>query len=328
MYRGTAGSEVAYLVRNLLHRLGLTPSSPQVRFIATSASFGGDDRSARKFLAEFFGADGDSFDELTGDIVRRDDAPHDLSAHVDALAQRDLTPSAAAELVTAIDAKVAMVEAALDIAPEGGSTLALSELDQRLFPGSGGSPAAASEPMQNLLQAIETAGKDSGSHGLPRIRTHLFLRNVLGVWACSNKDCDRVDDEFRSNDRVAGKLYPRPRHRCDCGARVLRLLYCQACGELYFEGFLAPAIEPSSRFVDDVRFVVGELGDLDSIPDQARVTEHSLNSVLYWPKAADPREHPEQVDAVARRRRQPRHVRVRVLPVRLRPVDRLPRSCT
>lgn len=294
MYRGTAGSEVAYLVRNLLHRLGLTPSSPQVRFIATSASFGGNDRAARKFLAEFFGADGDSFDELTGDIVRRDDAPHDLAAHLDALAQRDLTPSAAAELVTSIDAKGAIVEAALDIAPEGGSTLALSELDQRLFPGSGGSPAAASEPMQHLLQIIETAGKVSGSHDLPRIRTHLFLRNVLGVWACSNKDCDRVDDQFRSDDRGAGKLYPRPRHRCDCGARVLRLLYCQACGELYFEGFLAPAIEPGSRFVDDVRFVVGELGDLDSIPDQARVTEHSLNSVLYWPKAADPASIPNK----------------------------------
>ena len=288
MYRGTAGSEVAYLVRKLLHRLGLTPDSPQVRFIATSASFGGDDRATRKFLAEFFGADGDSFDELTGEIVRHDDAPHDLSAHVDALAQGGLTPSAAAELLTSIDAKSAIVEAALDIAPEGGSTLALSELDQRLFPASGGSPAAASEPMQHLLQIIELAATDVGQHDLPRIRTHLFLRNVLGVWACSNKECDQVDPQFRSDTRVAGRLYPRPRHRCDCGARVLRLLYCQACGEIFFEGFLAPAIEFGARFVDDVRFMVGELGDLDSIPDQARVTENAMNSVLYWPKAADP----------------------------------------
>lgn len=38
MYRGTAGTEVAYLLRQLLHLLGLTPDSPQVRFIATSAS--------------------------------------------------------------------------------------------------------------------------------------------------------------------------------------------------------------------------------------------------------------------------------------------------
>ena len=294
MYRGTAGSEVAYLVRNLLHRLGLTPNSPQVRFIATSASIGGHDLAARKFLAEFFGADGGSFDELRGDIVRRGDAPRDLAAHVDQLAQNDLSPSAAAELVTSIDAKGAVVEAALDIAPEGGSTVSLSELDRRLFPSSGGLPAGPSEPMQNLLKAIETAGKDSATHDLPRLRTHLFLRNVLGVWACSNESCDQVEEEFRSDNRVAGKLYPRPRHRCDCGARVLRLLYCQACGELYFEGFLAPAIEAGARFVDEVRFVVGELGDLDSIPDQARVTEHALNSVLYWPKPADPASIPSR----------------------------------
>ena len=294
MYRGTAGSEVAYLVRNLLHRLGLTPNSPQVRFIATSASFGGDNLAARKFLAEFFGADSDSFDELTGHIVRRNDAPRELAIHVEQLAQKGLSPSAAVELVTSIDAKGAVVEGALDIAPEGGSTVSLSDLDQRLFPESGGLPAQVSEPMQNLLQIIEIAGKDTATHDLPRIRTHLFLRNVLGVWACSNKDCDQVEERFRSADRVAGKLYPRPRHRCDCGARVLRLLYCQACGELYFEGFLAPAIEASARFIEDVRFVVGELGDLDSIPDQARVTEHALNSVLYWPKAADPASIPNR----------------------------------
>ena len=39
-YRGTAGTEVAYLIRVLLDRLGLTPDSPQVQFLASSASMG------------------------------------------------------------------------------------------------------------------------------------------------------------------------------------------------------------------------------------------------------------------------------------------------
>lgn len=38
LYRGTSGSEVAMIVRNLLSRLGLDPTSPQLRIIATSAS--------------------------------------------------------------------------------------------------------------------------------------------------------------------------------------------------------------------------------------------------------------------------------------------------
>ena len=38
LYRGTQGSEVAMVIRNLLMRLGLEPDSPQLRVIGTSAS--------------------------------------------------------------------------------------------------------------------------------------------------------------------------------------------------------------------------------------------------------------------------------------------------
>ena len=69
MYRGTAGTEVAYLLRQLLHRLGLAPDSPQVRFIATSASLGDLD-VGRRFLADFFGGPTDSFDIHEGELRR------------------------------------------------------------------------------------------------------------------------------------------------------------------------------------------------------------------------------------------------------------------
>jgi ATP-dependent helicase YprA (DUF1998 family) len=41
-YRGTPGTEVGYLLRAFLHRIGLTPDSPQLRVIATSASIEDD----------------------------------------------------------------------------------------------------------------------------------------------------------------------------------------------------------------------------------------------------------------------------------------------
>jgi len=34
-YRGTPGTEVGYLLRALLHRIGLEPDSPQLRIIST-----------------------------------------------------------------------------------------------------------------------------------------------------------------------------------------------------------------------------------------------------------------------------------------------------
>lgn len=60
LYRGTQGSEVALIVRNLLNRLGLEPDSPQLRCIATSASLAADE-SGSDYLEQFFGIDKASF---------------------------------------------------------------------------------------------------------------------------------------------------------------------------------------------------------------------------------------------------------------------------
>jgi len=40
LYRGTEGTEVAYLLRLLLERLGLSPDHPKLRVLASSASTG------------------------------------------------------------------------------------------------------------------------------------------------------------------------------------------------------------------------------------------------------------------------------------------------
>src|SRR6266850_1900085 len=56
-YRGTSGTEVAYLLRVLLDRLGLSHNSEQVRIIASSASLEGGNQGAgqgREYLQDFF----------------------------------------------------------------------------------------------------------------------------------------------------------------------------------------------------------------------------------------------------------------------------------
>ena len=55
-YRGTPGTEVGYILRLLLHRLGLSIDSHQLVIMATSASVT-DSAESRKFLREFFGRD-------------------------------------------------------------------------------------------------------------------------------------------------------------------------------------------------------------------------------------------------------------------------------
>lgn len=55
LYRGTAGSEVSYLIKLLLDRLGLHPKHPQLRILASSASLAETDPKAQEFIEDFFG---------------------------------------------------------------------------------------------------------------------------------------------------------------------------------------------------------------------------------------------------------------------------------
>jgi len=64
-YRGTPGTEVAYLLRVLLDRLGLHPDHDQLRIIASSASLS-DDAAGRDYLHGFFGRDRSRFAVIGG----------------------------------------------------------------------------------------------------------------------------------------------------------------------------------------------------------------------------------------------------------------------
>src|SRR5713226_7868652 len=93
-YRGTPGTEVAYLIRVLLDRLGLAPDSPQLRIIASSASLTSDP-SGLSYLEAFFGRDRDHFRIIGGSTVSPDPASvQTLGSHAAAL--RDLGQSLSA----------------------------------------------------------------------------------------------------------------------------------------------------------------------------------------------------------------------------------------
>ena len=66
-YRGTSGTEVALIIRNLLMRLGLEPDSPQLRILGTSASLDGTE--GLTFLEQFFGVNKSTFKVIPGEPV-------------------------------------------------------------------------------------------------------------------------------------------------------------------------------------------------------------------------------------------------------------------
>lgn len=71
--RGTSGTEIAYLIRLLLNRLGLSPDSKQLRILSSSASLEGSDIKSIDFLNDFFGRAFSSDNIIPGERLEPDD---------------------------------------------------------------------------------------------------------------------------------------------------------------------------------------------------------------------------------------------------------------
>jgi ATP-dependent helicase YprA (DUF1998 family) len=252
-YRGTAGTEVALLLRNVLARLGLDGSHPQVRFIATSASLGRGD-AEKTFLEGFFDAPGDSFTTIDGTYAITSQGSEVFSKHADAFRVFGSAPigepNGEGILARALgrsdgDLAKALVEsgtsdslltAVTDICGEL-RPIRYSQLSPFLFPSL--ETQSAIQATDGVIAALGTLQDIGGGLIRPVLSTrlHLFMRSISGAWACSDPDCSAVSgspDALRS----VGKYYAEPRLWCDCGSKVLQLLYCQTCGDQYLGGWV------------------------------------------------------------------------------------------
>jgi hypothetical protein len=311
-YRGTPGTEVAFLLRNLLLRLGLLDKPNQVRFIAASASIE-DNEEGQTYVSQFFGAEPGTFEIIPGAPDLPETAEESaLQTHARsfanfyARAQQDGADQATRELVESLSSSgledrdlskalaqsleaagcvPAMVGACLDTQAGKLKTKRFSDLAESVFGVEDGQPLAR-EALAGLLVALAQAVPDSeGSRGRPLlpVRVHYFFRNVPGVWACSDPDCGEVEPEFRAEDRPVGKLHLEPRIRCGCGSRVLDLLYCQTCGDVFLGGFKSQ--DPDSH---NSWFLFPDQPNLQDLPDAATLRKATSNYALYWPSQQDP----------------------------------------
>ena len=248
-YRGTQGTEITLVVRSLLDRLGLEPHSPQLRCLATSASIDGEE--GREYLEQFFGVDRATFEIFPGEpLIPEAQVPVDQAVvleHAPAINAGE--PGAARPLLDRFSARRALAVATIEAGalPNGGHRPArISRVSEALL-----GPDAPAEAFEAILRAAEVEEQDSFEAPTPSFRVHMFVRQIQGMWACSNPGCDQAADEYRSEDRAIGRLFKLPRVKCDCGGQVLELLYCYDCGEMYLGGFVTPL--PAELENDGVR---------------------------------------------------------------------------
>ncbi|MGW5433330.1 DEAD/DEAH box helicase [Streptomyces sp. NPDC004059] len=272
MYRGTAGTEVAYLLRNLRHRLGLDKSPEKFRVLAASASLeaGRDD----EFLDGFFALPASRRVIIPG-RAKEIHGEGDLATHTERLARAARAPITQDEAVAL--ARETGLGPALQraLTPHGKPrALPAPELAKNLF------PAVCEEQRKEALHGVLRILGSAQDPELPQLRAHFFFRNIEGIWACSDPNCPNIPVEHGPERRV-GRLFAEPTSRCTCGARVLELLSCQACGDLMLGGYASPKDTQKRTFIGALHT---DFPDLDLLPDDASAAPTAANYVVYWPR--------------------------------------------
>jgi len=266
-YRGTQGTEVALTVRNFLNRIGLDSNSPQLSCIGTSASLDGE--VGRKYLQDFFGVDGKTFSIIPGRQIKPSrDLPSLGLANLKIVRSNPDDESALSKWAKELN----LSEYIAGSYPEDYSPQYIPDLFKKAFP-----DVVDQNDLNLILKAVSLEGDGQYS---PRFRSHNFFRSVRGLWACTNRDCTEVESQYKSTDRYIGKIYRTPKISCGCGSRVLELLYCYQCGELYFGG-----VSSSVEGAGDSQWYLSPSVTHGGVQISSMVNRRSYSQYLwFWPK--------------------------------------------
>jgi len=320
LYRGTAGTEVAYLIRLLLNCIGLQPNSPQLKVLASSASLAAGDAKSESFIKEFFGRDDvgiisghinpavrptgrlelQPFRNLSGKW-QSEIASGKRNSEIDLALSKEYTAVAKAigsiagegsgrdELIHVLTDKMHGPQFAnrLLYALQDGNQLRAFDMEEfgcRVFDINRGAL-----PREEVLEAVRglliSRGllENAAGHAdnLPSFRLHWFFRNLEGLWA--SPDPNDVDVAHQGGERNVGRLYFNNRALITrAGNRILEMLYCEQCGDVFLGGIKMR--NPDN--INEISLLAGD-PDLEKVPENIQPLlandRKYADYGLFWP---------------------------------------------
>ncbi len=243
-YRGTGGTEISYIIKSFIRKLGLKPDDKQLRIIATTASLSPED--GQKFLSDFFGTrehfkmiDGpeEEFDCKSVSKVKA------YSSHFSSICE-DITDDDFLQLVNILQ-KEYKTNDSNELFKRAGfhdSLLTISEKLKQAHPKKDNIvtfPLSISDIANEIFDGCLSAAKGflnfvTYDHELfskvkSKIRLHSFVRNIDGI----RRAMIFEDQKFREM-KLSDAHTPLDRHT---GTINLDVYYCQECGEIYYGGY-------------------------------------------------------------------------------------------
>jgi DEAD/DEAH box helicase domain-containing protein len=243
IYRGASGTEVGYLLRLLMNRLGLSPDSKQLQILASSASLDEGEKSY-EFLGGIFGLTKieakskfhiEAGESAHPNTLNSSQFPDNIAKICKTLGHEinllnKSTSNLLAQIVTSENMET-LVSGFFDSANNRYTSKALAVLSAKWFPSLTEQEVATRGLFLALGQATALQNERKGFEGvlLPRLRFHWMAKNIDGLWA--NASLNLAD-----NKRRVGRLLPEPRMSFE-DKRVLEVLYCECCGTQLLAGY-------------------------------------------------------------------------------------------
>jgi len=300
MYKGSAGGEVALLIRRFMHKLGI--DRDKIQFILTSASVPKDGIDDVKKFAYSLTAQEDSdktFTILTGDIapiifensisfkaellknVSVEDLHSDSATkigcikniarilnwnNIDLISEENLSSYLYNNLKTCEPLLIIMKKCR-------GHATKFDLLYKEAFPND--ETKNASKATSILISLAHLAKTPDGNVFLPT-RLHLMFRGLKRISACSNPSCPHGDDN--SKQLGLGKIYLGTyKGKCSCGAKIYELLNDRSCGAVFLKGYM----QENSR-----DFVFNKIGEKYS-PDFKEVHFYPISTDTIYKRNAE-----------------------------------------
>jgi DEAD/DEAH box helicase domain-containing protein len=274
--RGSSGTELALLLRLVEYRLGLHPGHPQLRVLASSASLDPLDLDSKKYITDFFGMDFTKYFKIVKEeLVATQIDPIIISKelltsfHQKCLEEKqEKSDEELAIEVFGADFLISNINQLKQTLlkgfenNEGKTTFSLSDVNTKLF----GEEVdfAALKGLLKLRAIYDDEKYKEIKRDLPRIRFHLFFKNVDDLHTISGEK-----DQILLNSTIT---------KVD-GKKVFQNLYCDECGTLFYGG---------RRFENNGRLEILPISsefeqmpdlNLDKRPEYLKFSEF----VIFWP---------------------------------------------
>ena len=238
LYRGAAGTEIAYLIRCIYHALELLPivdgqPNEQLRILCSSASLGQEDQT-KQFLSDFFNLPTTSFEEIKGEPKFEDLNYVHCTETLDNIFLTLLDDSfdhENFELDNELFKKI-VYKSLFDNEENRIKPKSILDFSKTLF------PQFTNNDKDELLKALRNLliwRGEKNDNSLPRFRFHGFYKFIEGMWAelpSGIVNGEVNEDEFN----LVNQIYFTPKIVGGTGNKILELLRCEQCNTLFYGG--------------------------------------------------------------------------------------------